>query len=129
MQKKYCLRRQYSIRNQTVNRWQKQINNDRLPSKVLGLELSELDDELRFYDPIKSEWLPTPTERAEITEDRAKQEFISRKNAEDRAEQEAIARKNAEDRALQETIARQDLESDLAEALAEIERLRALTEQ
>ncbi len=108
----------------------------RLPSKVLELDFAEVAGELRLYDPLKSEWLPTPTERADVAEDRAEnaedraeQEAIARKDAEDRAEQEAIARKDAEDRAEQEAVARKDLESDLAEALAEIERLRALTEQ
>lgn len=70
--------------------------NDRLPSVVLGLELGERDDELRLYNPDTLQWLQTPTERAE----------------------------NAEIREQQETRARQNAETELARALAEIERLR-----
>jgi len=99
----------------------------RLTSSVLGLELGEVDGELRMYDTIKSEWLSTPTERADIAEERAEREAIARKHAEERAEKDAVARKHAEERAEQQSIARQGLESDLEEALAEIERLRGIT--
>lgn len=44
--------------------------NDRLTSEVLGLELGENDGILRLFDPTKSEWLPTVTERAEDAETR-----------------------------------------------------------
>ncbi len=70
--------------------------NDRIPSVVLGLELGERDGELRLYNPDTLQWLQTPQERAE----------------------------NAEIRAQQETRARQNAETELARALAEIERLR-----
>ena len=84
---------------------------DRLPSEVLGLELGEHEGELRLYNPRTLEWLQTPPERAEA--------------AEARAQQEADARQAAEARAQQEADARQAAEAELAEALAEIERLRA----
>ena len=44
--------------------------NDRLTSEVLGLELGENDGILRLFDPTKSEWLLTDTERAENAEAR-----------------------------------------------------------
>jgi Uma2 family endonuclease len=78
--------------------------NERLLSETLGLELGERDGELRLYNPNTQQWLQTPPERAEDAEIRAE-------DAEMRAQQEANARKNAE--------------TELAKALAEIERLRA----
>lgn len=71
--------------------------HNRLPSAVLGLELGERDGDLRLYNPDTSQWLQTPSERAE----------------------------DAEARAQLETNARHNAEAELAEALAEIERLRA----
>jgi Uma2 family endonuclease len=71
----------------------------RLPSRVLGLELGEHDGVLRLYDPVRKEWLQTPSERAH---------------------QESDARQIAEARA-------QTAEAELAQALAELERLRART--
>ena len=84
--------------------------DDRLPLEVLGLELGERDGELRLYDPMTSEWLQTPLERAEFAEERAE-------NAEDRAEQELTARQSAEERA-------ENAEAALAQALEELERLK-----
>ena len=78
--------------------------NERLPSTVLGLELGEHGDVLRLYDPNTSQWLQTPSERAEIAETRAQQEVTARQNAETRAE---------------------NAEAALAEALAKLERLQA----
>jgi Uma2 family endonuclease len=78
--------------------------NDRLSSEVLGLELGEHKGELRLYNPNTSEWLQPPLERADKAEKRADK-------AEQEAEQEAIARKNAE--------------TELAQALSELERLRS----
>ena len=73
--------------------------NERLPSHVLGLELGEREGVLRLYDPGTEQWLKPPSERVE--------------NAEERAQQEANARQNAE--------------AQLAQALAELERLRSET--
>ena len=71
--------------------------NDRLPSSVLNLELGERDGVLGLYDPTQNQWLEPPEERAE--------------QAEERAEQEARTRQHAE--------------SELAKALAALERLQA----
>ena len=71
--------------------------HNRLPSAVLGLELGERDGDLRLYNPDTSQWLQTPSERAE----------------------------DAEARAQLATNACQNAEAELAKALAEIERLRA----
>ncbi|MCY4570446.1 MAG: Uma2 family endonuclease [Candidatus Poribacteria bacterium] len=70
--------------------------NDRLPSSVLNLELGERDGILGLYDPTQNQWLEPPEERAE--------------QAEERAEQEARTRQHAE--------------SELAKALATLERLQ-----
>jgi membrane protein involved in colicin uptake len=51
----------------------------------------------------------------------------ARQTAEARAQQEADARQTAEARAQQEAEARQTAEAELAQALAELERLRART--
>ena len=91
--------------------------DDLLPSEVLGLALGEHQGELRLYDPVTSQWLQTPPERAENAEARAQQEAEARQNAEARAE-------NAEARAQQETDARQNVEAELAKVLAELERLQ-----
>ena len=77
--------------------------NDRLPSSVLNLELGERDGILGLYDPTQNQWLEPPEERAEQAEERAEQ-------AEERAEQEARTRQHAE--------------SELAKALATLERLQ-----
>ena len=77
--------------------------NDRLPSSVLNLELGERDGVLGLYDPTQNQWLEPPEERAEQAEERAEQ-------AEERAEQEARTRQHAE--------------SELAKALATLERLQ-----
>ncbi|MXY29232.1 hypothetical protein F4Y59_13865 [Candidatus Poribacteria bacterium] len=71
--------------------------NERLSSSVLNLELGERDGVLGLYDPAIEQWLEPPQERAE--------------QAEERAEQEALAREHAE--------------SELAKALATLERLQA----
>ena len=115
--------------------------DSRLPSNVLGLELGERGGVLRLYNPRTREWLHPAPERAEQAEQRAQQEADARQNAEQRAQQEADARQNAEQRAQQETDARQNAEqraqqeadarqnaeAELAEALAELQRLRART--
>ena len=84
--------------------------DSRLPSNVLGLELGEHNETLSLYDPRTRKWLQPAPKRAEIAEARAE-------TAEARAEQEADARQ-------QEADARQTAEAQLAQALAELERLR-----
>ena len=92
--------------------------NERLPSEVLGLELGERDGVLRLYNPNVSQWLQTPPERVEFAENRAEY-------AENRAEYAENRAEDAENRALQEAAARQNAETALAEALEELERLKA----
>ena len=94
--------------------------DSRLPSSVLGLELGEHDGVLRLYDSNLSEWLQPAPERAQNAEQRAQYEADARQNAEQRAQ-------NAEQRAQYEADARQDAEAQLAQALAELKRLRAGT--
>ena len=101
--------------------------DSRLRSRVLGLELGEREGVLRLYDPRTREWLQPAPDRAKYAESRAQQEADARQNAESRAQnaesraqQEADARQNAESRA-------QNAEAELAQALAELQRLRAQT--
>ena len=82
----------------------------RLPSETLGLELGERDGVLRFYDPIKGEWLSTSRERVDV--------------AEARAESESRARQAAEASAAAESRARQDVEAELAKLRETLERLQ-----
>jgi Uma2 family endonuclease len=80
----------------------------RLPSQVLGLHLEAHGDQLRLFDPVTGEWLPTPEERA--------------------AQAEA-ARQAAEAEKQQEKAARQAAERALAESDAENQRLRQQLEE
>lgn len=89
--------------------------DDRLSSTVLGLELGMHEGALRFYHPQTQQWLRPPKERVERAEERVER-------AEERAEL-------AEAEAAQEARARQDMERELAEALAEIQRLQAQLER
>ncbi len=104
----------------------------RLKSAVLGLELGERPEGLRFYDARARRWLQPPSERALEAEARAveavnlAEDALGRaKDAEAQAQQEARARKDAEAQAQQEARARKDAEAQLEQALAELERLRA----
>jgi acyl-CoA reductase-like NAD-dependent aldehyde dehydrogenase len=60
-----------------------------LQSKQLGLELSVVDDRLRFFDPISGLFLVTPEElerdRANLAEENLQQERDRASLAEDRA--------------------------------------------
>ena len=89
--------------------------DDRLSSTVLGLELGMHEGALRFYHPQTQQWLRPPKERVERAEERVER-------AEERAER-------AEAEAAQEARARQDMERELAEALAEVQRLQAQLER
>ena len=115
--------------------------DSRLRSRVLGLELGERDGVLRLYNPRTREWLHPAPERAQQESDarqnaearaqnaeaRVREEADARQNAEQRAQQEANTRQNAEQRAQQEADARQNAEAELAQALAELQRLRTQT--
>jgi len=105
----------------------------RLPSEVLGLELGEVEGELRLYDPLKQEWVLRPTEEAKV-------QAQARQQAEARAQQAAQARQQAEARAQQAEvkvllevqvrqqaeIRAQQAETELARLRDELERLRNL---
>jgi Uma2 family endonuclease len=89
----------------------------RLPSQVLGLHLEARGDTLRLWDPTTQTVLPTREER----ETEARQ---ARQQAEEGREQERQARQQAEEGREQERQARLQAEQQLAEALAELERIR-----
>lgn len=56
--------------------------NGRLPSNVLGLELGERDGKLRLYDPARTGWLYTVSERIERAEIALQKAVVHRKIAE-----------------------------------------------
>lgn len=87
-----------------------ELVDGRLKSAVLGLELGERPEGLRFYDARKRRWLQPPTERALAAEARAV-------DAVNRAENALLRADSAEARA-------ENAEAKLAAALAELERLR-----
>ena len=91
---------------------------ERLPSQVLGLEVGfRPDGELGLYDPQTHAWLLTRKERAQ-------QEAYARRQAEARAEQAEARAEHALAQAQQEALARQRAEVELAQALAELQRLK-----
>ncbi|RKU36859.1 Uma2 family endonuclease [Candidatus Poribacteria bacterium] len=96
--------------------------DDRLSSTVLGLELGMHEGALRFYHPQTQQWLRPPKERVERAEERVE-------HAEERAEHAEERAERAEAEAAQEARARRDMEEELAEALAEIQRLQAQLER
>jgi hypothetical protein len=57
---------------------------ERLPSKVLGLELERHGEELRLFNPATGAWLPTLREQAESSQ--AQIERLRRENEELRRE-------------------------------------------
>jgi len=63
----------------------------RLPSRVLGLHLERHDTELRLYDPLAGQWLPTPLEKVAQAEAERDQEKAARAQAE--AEIQRLRRK------------------------------------
>jgi Uma2 family endonuclease len=69
------------------------LQDGRLPSKVLGLHLERNGDILRLYDPAADKWLPTPNERllevheAQLAAEAAKIEAESDRIAAERARQ------------------------------------------
>src|SRR5262249_50901125 len=64
----------------------------RLPSKVLGLHLERVGNELRLYDPAAGKWLPTPAERTDQAEAARQQAEAARQQAETARPHEAEAR-------------------------------------
>ena len=87
-----------------------ELEDGRLKSAVLGLELGERPEGLRFYDARQRQWLQPPGERALAAEARAV-------DAVNRAETAVARADSAEARA-------ENAEAKLAAALAELERLR-----
>lgn len=87
-----------------------ELEDGRLKSAVLGLELGERPEGLRFYDARQRQWLQPPGERALEAEARAV-------DAVNRAETAVARADSAEARA-------ETAEAKLAAALAELERLR-----
>lgn len=75
----------------------------RLPSRELALSLEDHEGRLRFYDPLRGGWLPTPEEACEAAE-------AERRQAEARSQQAEAERRQAA--------------AALARAEAELERLR-----
>ncbi len=114
---------------------------DRLPSLVLGLELGERDGALGLYDPIRSAWLEPLERRVRHADARAAAEAKARQEADARAQAEAKARQEADARAQAEAKARQEAQdqaeearqqaaaadAELADALAELKRLKTDT--
>ena len=101
--------------------------DSRLPSRVLGLELGERDGVLRLYNPCTREWLHPAPERADQESDARQIAEHRAQNAEHRAQNAEHRAQTAEARAQAEADARQTAESELAEALAELQRIRART--
>jgi len=102
-------------------------SGDRLVSEVLGLHLEVVGGELRFYNPERGVYLPTPQEIREALE----RESAARAAAEAQAQREAAARAAAEAQAQREAAARAAAEAQAqreaaarAAAEAEVERLR-----
>ena len=105
-------------------------------SEVLGLHLVSEGTCLRFWDPVRQDFLRTIEESEEDREgaerrwfeaEQARQEEAhQRKSAEERFQSEAIQRKSAEERFQSETIQRQAAEEDARAAHAEIAKLKAL---
>jgi Uma2 family endonuclease len=93
---------------------------DRLASEVLGLHLEALGEELRFYEPARGAYLPTPQEIREAWE----RESAARAAAEARYERESAARAAAEARSERDREALQRESAARAAAEAELERLR-----
>jgi hypothetical protein len=87
----------------------------RLPSKVLGLHLERVGDELRLWNPATGERLPTPSELAVLEAERANAEVERTKAEAQRARAEAERARAEAERA--------------NSAEAEVERLRRELEQ
>jgi Uma2 family endonuclease len=85
----------------------------RIFSPELGLEIVQVGQALRLFDPVKQEWIPT---RAEAE--------AARQHAESARGAEAAARQRAEDERARETAARQRAEEDLQQAAEKIARLQ-----
>jgi Uma2 family endonuclease len=104
----------------------------RLPSEVLGLHLERHGEQLRFWNPVTGQWLPTAQERDqqhEAARQQAEQErdrqAASRQQAEVDRQQAEVARRQAEADRQRETEARQ--QADAARQQADAARQQAET--
>src|SRR5262249_11103936 len=94
--------------------------NDRMYSQQLGLELVIKGELMRFWNPVKGEWLLSAEESERARQEAERQveiEARSRDEAERQAEEEARAR-------AEEARARTAAEEELARLRAELEELR-----
>ncbi len=110
----------------------------RLPSKVLGLHLEAVGEQLRFYNPATGAWLLTPLEqaeaekaaraRAEAAQAQAEQdrqrEAAARQQAEAAQAQAEAAQARAEQEQQREAGARQQAEAEVARLRRELDALR-----
>ncbi len=94
-----------------------ELVDGRLKSAVLGLELGERPEGLRFYDARQQRWLQPPSERTLAAEARAV-------DAVNRAETALVRANSAESRADIAEVRAENAEAKLAAALAELERIR-----
>ena len=97
----------------------------RLPSLELELSLEQYANQLRFYDPVRGGWLPTPQEAREEAEATWKRVEIDRQCAEDARQCAEDARQRAEDARQRADEARQLAEAEserLRQELAELRR-------
>ena len=91
------------------------IENGRIYSPELGLEIVQVSQTLRFFDPATQELLPT-NEEVDFARQHAEAE---KQRAEAERDAEAVARRQAESEAAQK-------DAEIARLLAELARLRGL---
>ena len=99
----------------------------RLVSEVLGLHLEASGGQLRFYDPRRGIYLPTPQEIREALEREAAARAIAEAQAQrerEAREREAAARAAAEEQAQREAAACAAAEAEAERLRSEIEALR-----
>ena len=110
----------------------------RLPSEVVGLHLVRDGSKLRFYDPAKGSWLPTPREawvqseqardQAQRVRDQAQQARDQAQRARDQAQQARDQAQRDRDQAQrerdQEGLRREHAEAELRELRRVLEALR-----
>jgi Uma2 family endonuclease len=107
------------------------LSAGRLPSKVLNLHLEADGGELRLYDPTTGQWLPTPDETRQQSQQallRAEQVRLQAEQERNQAEQGRLQaeqiREHAEQARQQANIACLQAEQARQQAEAENERLR-----
>jgi hypothetical protein len=93
----------------------------RLVSEELGLHLEDVEGQLRFYDPQRGVYLPTPEEIREAWE----RESAARAATEAQAQREATARAAAEAQFQHEAAARAAADTEVERLRREIEALRS----